>query len=133
MMMLKMMNPFGSVTDSIPGVGGGKSEEDEVSKEDQVEQERLRQEAIKQAEKERRDKYRKQEEEREHLRQGIRDKYGIEKKIDPDEEEDDEDEEGFGSAAKKEEDEDPVMQAKALAEKQMNELKGQIEGKCILQ
>jgi complexin-1/2 len=39
-----------------------------------VEQERLRQEAIKQAEKERRDKYRKQEEEREHLRQGIRDK-----------------------------------------------------------
>jgi hypothetical protein len=40
----------------------------------QVEQERLRQEAIKQAEKERRDKYKKQEEDREVLRQGIRDK-----------------------------------------------------------
>ena len=39
-----------------------------------MEQERLRQEAIKQAEKERRDKYKKQEEEREVLRQGIRDK-----------------------------------------------------------
>ena len=34
----------------------------------------MRQEAIKQAEKERRDKYKKQEEEREVLRQGIRDK-----------------------------------------------------------
>jgi len=39
-----------------------------------MEQERLRQEAIKQAEKERRDKYKKQEEDREVLRQGIRDK-----------------------------------------------------------
>lgn len=39
-----------------------------------MEQERLRQEAIKQAEKERRDKYRKQEDDREVLRQGIRDK-----------------------------------------------------------
>ena len=34
----------------------------------------MRQEAIKQAEKERRDKYKKQEEEREVLRQGIREK-----------------------------------------------------------
>jgi len=44
----------------------------------QIEQERLRQEAIKQAEKERRDKYKKQEEEREVLRQGIRDKVNFE-------------------------------------------------------
>ena len=36
----------------------------------------MRQEAIKQAEKERRDKYKKQEEEREVLRQGIREKVG---------------------------------------------------------
>ena len=35
---------------------------------------RLRQEAIRQAEKERRDKYKKQEEEREGMRQTIRDK-----------------------------------------------------------
>ena len=61
-------------TDSIPGVGGSKNDDDDVSKEDQIEQERLRQEAIKQAEKERRDKYKKQEEEREVLRQGIREK-----------------------------------------------------------
>ena len=61
-------------SDSIPGVGGGSKDDDDVSKEDQVEQERMRQEAIKQAEKERRDKYKKQEDERESLRQGIRDK-----------------------------------------------------------
>jgi complexin-1/2 len=42
-----------------------------------VEQERLRQEAIKQAEKERREKYKKQEEDREHLRQGIREKVSV--------------------------------------------------------
>lgn len=75
------MNPFGSVTDSIPGVGGGGDSEDSgVSKEEAEEQERLRQEAIRQAEKERRDKYKKQEEEREGMRQTIRDKYNIEKK-----------------------------------------------------
>ena len=75
MMMLKMMNPFGSVTDSIPGVGGGGGDDDSgETKEEQMEQERLRQEAIKQAERERRDKYKKQEEERESMRQTIRDK-----------------------------------------------------------
>lgn len=75
MMMLKMMNPFGSVTDSIPGVGGGSNDDDSgETKEEQEEQERLRQEAIKQAERERRDKYKKQEEERETMRQTIRDK-----------------------------------------------------------
>ncbi len=41
-----------------------------------MEQERLRQEAIKQAERERREKYKKQEEEREGIRQTIRDKVG---------------------------------------------------------
>lgn len=42
MMMLKMMNPFGSVTDSIPGVGGGGDSEDSgVSKEEAEEQERF--------------------------------------------------------------------------------------------
>ena len=75
MMMLKMMNPFGSVTDSIPGVGGGGGDSDDgISKEEAEEQEKLRQDAIRQAEKERRDKYKKQEEEREGMRQTIRDK-----------------------------------------------------------
>ena len=31
MMMLKMMNPFGSVTDALPSVGGGDSEDRCVS------------------------------------------------------------------------------------------------------
>ena len=44
------------------------------TKEEQEEQEKLRQDAIKQAEKERRDKYKKQEDEREDMRQTIRDK-----------------------------------------------------------
>lgn len=136
-MMLKMMNPFGSVTDSIPGVGGGSSNDDDgESKEEQEEQERLRQEAIKQAEKERREKYKKQEEERESLRQNIRDKYGIEKQVDEDEEEDedDEDDEGFGSSAKKPEvPDDPVLQAKAMAEQQLNNLKGAAGDKCVVQ
>jgi len=55
-MMLKMMNPFGSVTDAIPGVGGSKDDDEGVSKEEAEEQEKMRQEAIKQAERERRDK-----------------------------------------------------------------------------
>jgi len=74
MMMLKMMNPFGSVTDSIPGVGGDKEEDSGQTKEELQEQERLRQEAIKEAERERRIKYKKQEEERENIRAGIREK-----------------------------------------------------------
>ena len=64
------------IADSIPGVGGSKNEDEGETKEEQMEQERLRQEAIKQAERERRDKYKKQEEEREGIRQNIRDKVG---------------------------------------------------------
>ncbi len=63
-----------SLADSIPGVGGSKHDDEGESKEDQMEQERLRQEAIKQAERDRRDKYKKQEEEREGMRQNIREK-----------------------------------------------------------
>merc|ERR1711950_110589 len=114
MMMLKMMNPFGSVTDSIPGVGGSKDEDEGMSKEEQEEQEKMRQEAIRQAERERRDKYKKQEEEREGMRQTIREKYNIEKKIDSDAKEDDEDDDDFGGGpSKKPVDDDPVAQAKA--------------------
>lgn len=51
--------------------GGG---DDDGDKERDVEEERLRQEAIKKAEEERRVKHKKMEEEREHLRQNIRDK-----------------------------------------------------------
>lgn len=73
MMMLKMMNPFGSP--SIPGVGGDDDKKDDgMTKEEAEEQERLRKQAIMQAEKERTKKYKKQEEERENVRQNIRDK-----------------------------------------------------------
>merc|ERR1712096_81871 len=111
--MLKMMNPFGSVTDSIPGVGGDKKDDEPAqTKEEIQEQERLRIESIKEAERERRIKYKKQEDAREDIRAGIREKYKIEKKEQSDdEEEDDEDEDGFGGSSKKAETEDdPVLQ-----------------------
>merc|ERR1711881_254161 len=114
-----MMNPFGSVTDSIPGVGGKDDEDEGMSKEEAEEQERLRQESIKQAEAERRQKYKKQEEEREGIRQTIRDKYNIEKKVDSDAEDDDDDDDFGGGPKKSDVPDDPVLQAKALAEKQM--------------
>merc|ERR1719159_1894603 len=100
-MMLKMMNPFGSVTDSIPGVGGDDKEDSGMSTEEAEEQERLRQEAIRQAERERRDKYKKQEEEREGMRQTIRDKYNIEKKVDSDAEDEDDEDDDFGGGPSK--------------------------------
>lgn len=62
------------ITDSIPGVGGDKEEDSGQTKEEIQENERLRQEAIKEAERDRRIKYKKQEEERENIRAGIRDK-----------------------------------------------------------
>jgi len=135
MMMLKMMNPFGSVTDSIPGVGGGGGDSDDgISKEEAEEQEKLRQDAIRQAEKERRDKYKKQEEEREGMRQTIRDKYKIEKKENSDDEDDDDDDDDFGGGpAKKDVPDDPVLQAKAEAEARLNQAKAMAGDKCSIQ
>jgi len=131
-MMLKMMNPFGSVTDALPSVGGDKDEDSGQTKEEQEEQEKLRQDAIKHAEKERRDKYKKQEDGREDMRQTIRDRYKIEKKIDSDAEEESEDDDGFSGGPKKVDD-DPVAQAKAEAEKRMNEAKALAGDKCSIQ
>ena len=71
---IKIFDNIWEFSDSIPGVGGDKDEGGGTSKEEQQEQERLRQEAIREAEKERRLKYKKQEEERETIRQTIRDK-----------------------------------------------------------
>lgn len=59
----------------LPSVGGGG--DDDGDKERDVEEERLRQEAIKKAEEERRVKHKKMEEERENLRQNIRDKVNL--------------------------------------------------------
>jgi len=103
--------------------------------EEKKEAERLRQQAIKDAEKARRNKYKNQDEEREVIRSSIRDKYKIDAPVNPDEEEsEDEDDDGFSGQKKKEEvEEDPVEQAKALAEKQLNDAKQMAQEKCVLQ
>ena len=62
------------VADVIPGIGIEEVIESEEWKEIQEEQERLRQESIEQSEVERRIRYKKQEEDRESMRQIIRDK-----------------------------------------------------------
>ena len=58
---------------NLPSVGGSDEPED---KERDAEEEKLRQEAIKRAEEDRRQKHKKFEDEREGIRQGIRDKVG---------------------------------------------------------
>lgn len=134
-MMLKMMNPFGSMP-SVPGVGDSDDKDSGMTKEEAQEQERLRQAAIKQTEKDRRDKYKKQDEQREGIRSDIRSKYNIEKKVNEEEEEDEDDDEmdSFGSGAKKEEvPDDPVSQAKAMAEKTANDAKAMAQEKCKVQ
>ena len=60
-----------ALTGQLPSVG---NDADEVDKERDEEDEKLRREAIKEAEEKRRVKHKKMEEERETLRQGIRDK-----------------------------------------------------------
>ncbi|XP_060941132.1 complexin 2, like [Limanda limanda] len=57
-------------------LGGEKEEEDP----DAAQKEEERQEALRQQEEERKDKYGKMEAERERMRQGIRDKYGLKKR-----------------------------------------------------
>lgn len=111
---------------SVPGVGDDKKEDDGMTKEEKQEQERLRLEAIKDAERKRQQRYKKQDEEREGMRGDIRNKYNIEKKVVEEDEEEDEDDEmdSFGAGKKKEEvPEDPISQAKAVAEKGINDAK----------
>eukprot|EP00090_Calanus_glacialis_P001029 TRINITY_DN10737_c0_g2_i2.p2 TRINITY_DN10737_c0_g2~~TRINITY_DN10737_c0_g2_i2.p2 ORF type:complete len:138 (+),score=78.67 TRINITY_DN10737_c0_g2_i2:57-470(+) len=137
MMMLKMMNPMGSMP-SVPGVGGDKEEDSGLTREEQQEQEKLRQESLKQVERERRMKYKKQDDEREVIRSSIRDKYQLEKPAnDEDCEDEDEDDEGFGGGAKKGEEveEDPLEEARRLAEKKFADAKAVIaaQEKCSLQ
>ena len=119
--MLKMMNPMGSMP-SVPSVGGD-DEGSKLSKDEQQEQEKARQDAIKKAEKERRMKYQKQKEGREEMSSGIRNKYNIEKKPDPlaeDEEESEDGDDEYG-LNKKEGEKDAFTQAKATAEAKLKE------------
>ena len=87
--------------------------EEPVGKEQAAEDARLRQEAIKEAEEKRRVKHKKMEEERENMRQGIRDRYKIEKREESEEEEDDDDDDAFTS--KKKDVPDDPMARKLLA------------------
>ena len=121
MMMLKMMNPMGSMP-SVPKVGG-EDEGSKLSREELQEQEKMRQDAIKKAEKERKAKYQKQKDEREGMSSNIRGKYNIEKKPEPEEEledESDEEDDGFGPK-KKVEEKDAVTMAKEAAEAKMKD------------
>lgn len=120
-----MFNPMSAVTSNLPSVGGD-DKGDGDDKVNAAEQEKLRQEAVKKAEEERRKKHKRQEEERENIRQGIRDKYKIEKRENSDEEDEDEDDD-FGGSKKNAEDDDPMMQKanemKEMAEQGLNAAK----------
>jgi len=120
---------------SVPGVGGDKKEDEGLTREELQEQERLRQEAIKQAERERRLKYRKQDEEREVIRSAIREKYQLEKPINEEYEEEEDDEEYPSSKKLEEVEEDPIEEARRLAQKKFNDAKAVIaaQEKCSLQ
>merc|ERR1712126_468159 len=103
---------------------------------EQQEQERLRQESIKQAEKERRIKYKKQDDEREVIRSALRDKYNIDKPAnDEDYEDEDDEEDGFVGARKQEAavEEDPLEEARKMAESQLQDAKALAQEKCVLQ
>jgi len=130
--MFGMFNPMSAVTSNIPSVGGN---EDPVDKEAAAEEEKFRQEAIKEAEEKRRKKHKKLEDERENMREGIRDRYKIEKKEESEDEDEEEDDDGnFMSTKKKDEvSDDPMAQkaneVKAMAEQGLNAAKD----KCKVQ
>ncbi|GJQ75949.1 putative synaphin protein [Trypoxylus dichotomus] len=118
---------------------GGDDDGDDKEKEEEAERERL--EAIKEAEERRKEKHRKMEEEREKMRQEIRDKYNIKKKeevVDAFQEEPNplmrkkKTPEELAREAEAEE-EDEFTKLKNTIETQVNELKSQIESKCVMQ
>ncbi|CAM9375150.1 complexin-1 [Petromyzon marinus] len=71
-----MKQALGGATKDMGKMMGGNEEKDPDAEKKQEEQ----QEALRQQEEERKSKYAKMEAERENMRQGIRDKYGIKKK-----------------------------------------------------
>lgn len=127
-----------AVTSQLPGAGGG----DDTDKEKEEEAERERLEAIAEAEERRKEKHRKMEMEREDMRQGIRDKYNIKKKV---EEEPIAGAESDNPLMRKKKtpeelaaeaelaDQDEFTKLKTSLETQVNEIKQQIEGKCSVQ
>ena len=109
-MVLKMMNPMGSVP-SMPKVGGSG---DDMTREEKIEQERLAKEEMARAEKERKARYLKEREARDTERDQMRDKYNIKKPVRDQEEESDDESDTFGEK-KTVEEKDAVSKAKDVA------------------
>lgn len=131
----------GNKLSAVKGAVGGDGD-DSDDKEKEEEAERERQEAIKEAEDRRKEKHRKMEEEREKMRQEIRDKYKIPKKEEVVEQQPMEPDNPLMRkkktpeelAAEAElEDQDEFTKLKNTIETQVNELKSQIESKCVMQ
>ncbi|XP_049956283.1 complexin isoform X1 [Schistocerca serialis cubense] len=124
------------------GAVGGDDDGDDKEKEEEAERER--QEAIREAEERRKEKHRKMEEEREKMRQEIRDKYNIKKKEEVQEIPQEEpnplmrkkktpEELAREAEAEEEDDFTSKTELKNTIESQVNEIKSQIESKCVLQ
>jgi len=138
---------LGNQLSAVQNVGGGESEED---KEKLAEMERERLEAIREAEERRAAKHAKMEQEREGMRQGIRDKYGIKKREEKEAEERRKQEELMGgplgeagiNRAKKTPEElaaeaaaaeqDEFTKLKNTIETQVNEMKAKVD-QCSIQ
>jgi len=134
--------------DQLSAVKGQVGGEGETSTEDggaEAEAEAERLEALREAEDARKEKHRKMEEEREGMRQGIRDRYGIKKKeelIPVAEPEMDMGPAGLNRRKKTPEEiaaeneaaeQDDLTKLKNTIETQVGELKTTMEGKCSLQ
>jgi len=149
MAMFVAKQMMGSKLNAAKGVVGGDNEMTDEEKEKAEEAERERLEALAEAEEGRKEKHRKMEEEREGMRQGIRDKYGIKKKEEIEAEAAEQaaaqEAEGGGGLNRRKktpeelareaelEDQDDFTKFKNSLETQVNEIKQQMEGKCVLQ
>ncbi|KAG5671671.1 hypothetical protein PVAND_001859 [Polypedilum vanderplanki] len=131
----------GNKLSAVKGAVGGDDQTDE-DKEKAEEEERERLEAIREAEERRKEKHRKMEEEREKMRQEIRDKYNIKKKEEIVEQPPQEEPNPLMrkkktpeelAAEAEAEDLDDFTKLKNSIETQVNELKTQIESKCVMQ
>lgn len=132
----------GNKLSAVKGAVGGDGEGSEDDKEKAEEAERERLEAIREAEERRKEKHRKMEEEREKMRQEIRDKYNIKKKEEIVEQAPPEPDNPLMrkkktpeelAAEAEAEDLDDFTKLKNSIETQVNELKTQIESKCVMQ
>jgi len=140
---------MGNQLNAVKDIGGSEGPTaEEKEKLAQLEQERL--DALREAEERRTEKHRKMEEEREGMRQGIRDKYGIKKREEKEAEMKKQMEEKMGggsdtginrkkktpeeiAAEQAEANQDDFTKLKNSIETQVNEIKGQIEDKCLIQ